>query len=425
MAERTVETAPNAGTPKHAPENDEPASLQLGSLTHDIEALIEGRRARCLPVDAIRYLQRSVGNAAVGRLLGQTMLNASTRVSVTGSDSDGVSAFPTSGKNTWLRDSTLAATTTKNEADRALIQRQTPGTDPNLSQRVDVLERRQTATEMDLRWRARFGGRLAVYRQAIYALTTAFQTASTNFGQAHSDQAQAEAIKDQVGITIINVAVAGAAEPILRAGLGRLGPRLNAVVEFIENPLLAAGQGAMATAGTVSGQTGGARPPTGPPPGGAGGDPLTFLTQNLQEVERHSQLIETAFSTRSTRMESFTPEQWMRWDRGGQEAEYVRLFQALDSVALSDVAQLEAPPTLAIKLELYFWARWLSNQYIPGVRGLQLGAHLARRLKAIGVESLAGVTFDTTSWIFMDHSPENWDQLLVGWARGYRARLTR
>jgi hypothetical protein len=124
-------------------------------------------------------------------------------------------------------------------------------------------------------------------------------------------------------------------------------------------------------------------------------------------------------------MESFTQDEWMHWNRGDQEAQYTQLLQGLDSVALSDVAQLEAPPTLAIKLELYFWARWISAQYIPGVRGLQLGSHLARRLKAIGVESLARVQFDTTSWIFMNHRPDNWDELLVSWAREYRARLTR
>jgi hypothetical protein len=157
-----------------------------------------------------------------------------------------------------------------------------------------------------------------------------------------------------------------------------------------------------------------------------GGDPLTFLAQNLQEVEHRNQLIEEAFAGRATRMQGYSADQWMHWDQAQQEAQYALTLRALDGIALSDIAQLEAAPTLAVKLELYFWSRWLNAEYIPGVRGLQLGAPLARRLRALGVESLAGgIHFDTTSWIFMSHQPSNWDVMLVTWARGYVARLTR
>jgi hypothetical protein len=67
-------------------------------------------------------------------------------------------------------------------------------------------------------------------------------------------------------------------------------------------------------------------------------------------------------------------------------------------VALSDAAQFLAPPPPAVTMELYFWSRWITAQYIPGVRGLMTGAHLARRMRDIGIESLAGgIKFDTSS----------------------------
>lgn len=295
----------------------------------------------------------------------------------------------------------------------------------DVDQRVAVLEKRQSATELDLAWRATFGSRLSTYRQAIYALTAGYQAALIGFNQAHSDQAQAEAIKDQVGMALVNVVVAGAAQPFLAGSLGGLGPRLDAAVEFIENPLVAAGQGVTSTAATRSGQTGAPRAPA-PPPGMGGGDPLTFLSQNLAAVESRNQAIERAFGSRVTQMSSYTDEQWMSWDRSRQAAAYQRILTQLDDVALSDASQLLSGPTLAVTMELYFWSRWISNQYIPGVRGLQIGSHLARRMQAIGVESLAGgIHFDTSSWIFMEHSPEGWDTMLVGWARGYNNRLTR
>ena len=99
---------------------------------------------------------------------------------------------------------------------------------------------------------------------------------------------------------------------------------------------------------------------------------------------------------------------------------------SINAVALSDVAQLEGPETLAQKLELYFWAAWIKT-HTPGVKGLQVGAELAKRMKAVGLESLAQVTFDTSSWIFMDHKPDppKFEENLHTWADGWRQKLTK
>jgi hypothetical protein len=61
------------------------------------------------------------------------------------------------------------------------------------------------------------------------------------------------------------------------------------------------------------------------------------------------------------------------------------------------------------------------------VKGLQVGSKLASRMKAIGVESLADVRFDTTSWIFMDHKPPppEFENRLVNFARGRSQKLVK
>jgi hypothetical protein len=87
---------------------------------------------------------------------------------------------------------------------------------------------------------------------------------------------------------------------------------------------------------------------------------------------------------------------------------------------------LEADQTLAVKLELYFWAAWIKS-HAPGVKGLSVGTKLASRMKAIGVESLASVHFDTTSWVFMEHKPDppGFEEHMHQWAKSYAMKITK
>jgi hypothetical protein len=329
------------------------------------------------------------------------------------------------------------------------IQRQTPNaasSAPNdLQNRVATLEKQQRATQIDARWRSQFGSRLSGYRQAIWALTAGFQAATSGFTGAHARQAQADAIKDQVFAAILGVGAAGLAEPFLRGALGSLGSKLtnvSSLIETLENPLVAAAQG---TANVGAAAQGTSRSQAAPSPtggggtGGGGGDPMTFLSQNMQTVEQHTQRIESAFSQRASQLLNPPANYWDTWNETQYEQNYVRLMAQLDEVALSDPGRLEAGPTLAVKIELYFWSEWIKSHPV-GVKGLFIQSEIATRMRALGLESLAMVRFDTESWIFMDHTSMHWDdnnalveshdpQLfennLRSWAAGWRQRLTR
>jgi hypothetical protein len=298
---------------------------------------------------------------------------------------------------------------------------------PSIEKRVSTLEKKNAAKDQDDKWRSTFTLRLSTYRQSIYHLTAGFETAMKNFNDAHAREAAAEALRDQVFFSIINVGAAGIAQPLLSQTLGRLGPLWkDKVVELIENPLIQAAQSVTAVKAQQNSNTRAGNTPGTPGPAGAG-DPLTFLAQNLGEVETQVQGVERAFITRHEKLGNLSDDDWDKWSPTAQESEYQKALSTIDQIALSDADQLESPATLATKIELYFWAAWIKT-HIPGVKGLQVHKELATRMKAVGLESLApGVKFDTTSWIFMNHQPEppGFDNSLHDWANKYDMKLTK
>jgi hypothetical protein len=333
-----------------------------------------------LSTENLLALQRTAGNALVSRLLDR--------------EHDGAAA-------------------------RHLARQPKPDDKGSLEKRVSVLEKKTAQTELDLKWRATFGKRLSGYRETIYALTAGFETATKAFESAQTQQAQAEAMKDQVIGAILNVAAAGAAQPFLTAAFASM-KNLDKLVEAIENPLVQAAQGATAVAQASSSQT-------ATNTAMSGGDPLLYLSTNLKLVEEHNGKIEAAFEARSNKTASFTPDDWEKLDLAKEAEKYAEALAGLDAVLLADPKKLEAAPTLATKIELYYWAAWIKANSIPGVKGLQVGSKLASRMKAIGVESLADVRFDTTSWIFMDHKPPppEFENRLVNFARGWSQKLVK
>lgn len=319
-----------------------------------------------------------------------------------------------------------------------------------LDARTKVLEQKSAATNLDMKYRALFGEKMSTYKQVVYRLTAAFQTASQGFQTAHANQAALQAIIDQIAATIIVTAGAFALEPFLAFSLGKLKPHLDKInidlrvfqinpsaktvtdyVEKLENPGNAMISG---TGNTVTTYRQGDRAAHAPTEGIAtgaqgagvgGGDPLTFLASNLEALEKHTQTFESAFADRATQYDAAQPEDWSNWTKEAQEAKYAVLLAQLDTVALGDIKKLEDPQTLAVKVELYLWAAWFRNTIRPGVSGVQLGRELAKRLQVLGVQSLAGVTLDTESWIFMEHKPDNWQDNLLNWAKGWSQPLTR
>ncbi len=334
------------------------------------------------------------------------------------------------------------------------IQRDTPKTGPtntpatapanNSQGRMDSLEKKQKAETIDSKWRSQFSSRLSGYRQSIYALTQGFQAATTGFNGAQAKQAQADAIKDQVFAAILGVGAAGLAEPFLKGSLGLLGMKLtniSGLIETLENPLVAVAQG---TANVGAAAQGTSRNQSVPSPtggggtGGAGGDPMTFLTSNLQDVEKHTQKIESAFSERANKRLQAPDTYWESWNPSQYEQGYSGLMTDLDAVALSDPAKLSSGQALAVKIELYFWAAWIKSH--GSGKGLFIQSEIATRLKALGLESLANVRFDTDSWIFMNHKSVHWNEdnsitessdpkvfenSLRSWAAGWKQSLSK
>jgi hypothetical protein len=131
-------------------------------------------------------------------------------------------------------------------------------------------------------------------------------------------------------------------------------------------------------------------------------------------------------------MQYFTPEQWDKWDPKEQELAYAGISVDMDAIALPDPEKLEGPETLAVKVELYWWAAWIKANTSASAtgearNGLQVGSKIASRLKLLGVESLADVRFDTTSWIFMEHEPRGpeFSMRLLNWANGWSQKLVK
>ena len=309
-----------------------------------------------------------------------------------------------------------------------------------LETRTNVLEKKAAATQLDLKHRALFGGKISTYKQIVYRLTGAFQSALSGYQGAHGKQAAHDAVIDQIAATLILVGGAAVLEPFLSAGLGKLqfllgnsskaitAVNIGKAVEKLENPTNAAASGAGNTATTkFAGDRAANAPQASGAPAGVGGDSsISYLASNMEAIEMHTQKFEEAFSKRETQYETFTTEQWDNWRKETQETEYSNLLKSLDTVALGDIAKLEGAQTLAVKIELYLWANWIKTQIIPGVRGLQLGGPLAKRLKELGVESLADVKFDTKSWVFMEHEPHGkWQSNLHTWALGWSQPVTK
>lgn len=328
-------------------------------------------------------------------------------------------------------------------ASSAVVQRDnTSDRVKNLEARTKMLEKKMSATQLDLRYRGLFGEKLSAYKQIVYRLTGGFQTAIGGFQGAQTKAAAQQAVIDQAFAMLVVTAGAVVLEPFLSRGLGALQAKLGTVsqsitkldiaktVEKIENPANAAAAGAGNVATTQrAGERGSGPQAPGVASGGGlgtgGGDPLSFLTSNLEALESHNKSFEASFSARAAQYETLTPEQWEAWDQAAEESRYQSHLKDLDSVALGDVNKLDGAPTIAVKIELYLWAAWIKS-HSPGVKGLHITGPLAARLKSLGVESLAGVHFDTESWIFTNHQPENeWQDLLHKWAREWSQPLTK
>jgi hypothetical protein len=149
--------------------------------------------------ETLLVLQRPAGNTAVTGLLGLR-------------------------HQTVQRQGTTSSTAGKGSVAKQVSGLQGQVTD--LKSQMAVMEKRTASTALDNEYRGIVGERLSAYRQGIYRLTGSFQGAINGFQGAQTKQAQSDAIKAQLIATLISVAAAGVAEPLLTAGLGKLGAQL-------------------------------------------------------------------------------------------------------------------------------------------------------------------------------------------------------
>lgn len=306
----------------------------------------------------------------------------------------------------------------------------------DLETRQTTLEKRTAIIELDLRYRALFAERMSSYKGAVLRIAGGLNAAQKGFKDAQEKQAQFEALVTQLVIAAGAIGLAFGFEPLLSAGLGRLGrttTQIEKTVEFWENPVL---QAAGSTSNIYPAAKG-SRDTDVPADVG----PMAFLTANLEELELHNQGLERAFATRAGGIKAADNAKLDALDVNGWEGLYASLLAALNA-ACKGVEAMKSKTEVARILESYIWAGWIRQQAktlvnmgrgtaeypagkpdpskprSPGVSyGLDLGSFVEDRLNEIGVSKQAGVTL-SGHW-YSGNDPDDWKERLITWAWNY------
>jgi hypothetical protein len=277
---------------------------------------------------------------------------------------------------------------------------------------------------------------MSSYKAAVLRISGGLDAAQDGFKKAQEDQARFEALVTQLIIAASAIGLAFGFEPLLRAGLGKLGrtsEQIAKTVELWENPVL---QAAGSTANIYPLAKGG-RDADVP----AGVRPMAFLTKNLEELELHNQGFERAFATRAGGIKAADKAKLDALDVKAWDALYSSLLAELNA-ACKGVEAMKSGSEVARILERYIWAGWIraqakimvnmgrgvaeypagkpdpSNPLPPMVSySLDLGGYIEDRLNEIGVSKLAGVTL-SGHW-YSSNEPGDWEQRLLTWAWTY------
>ncbi len=86
-----------------------------------------------------------------------------------------------------------------------------------------VARNQRAATALDLRWRVKFGERMANYKQAVWRVTGAIDIAEKGFQDAQVAQSQTDQLTTQLIGFGVSILFAGTFEWIADAGLKALG----------------------------------------------------------------------------------------------------------------------------------------------------------------------------------------------------------
>jgi hypothetical protein len=309
-----------------------------------------------------------------------------------------------------------------------------------LQEQVDLLKKQQAATALDVRWRAKFGERMASYKQAVFHISGGIEAANTGFQSAQVAQALTDQLTSQ--LMSLSAGFAPGFEWLFGAGLGQLGVSTRRVTEVIEKAgEFKEGIETIAKIGDVVETTGKIRAGSeavGKPenaaamPGDAsvadtgslaGSSSVSFLTSKSEALERQWQTIEKAFVTRSGTLAGLSAKDWETFDVGAQEAKYQALLNDLNTSA-SGVERLKPSKEVAIIIEKYLWVRWIRNEATreSGGRLWNFGTDIDLRLIAIGVEREAGVGL-SEHWY--QQSSDDWGYIIDRWALGYKESIVQ
>ena len=130
-----------------------------------------------------------------------------------------------------------------------------------LQKQQAATQKRQAAVQLDLEWRAKFGQKMASYKQAVWRITGGIDAADKGFQDAQAAQAQEDQIWAQVIGVGAAVLFAGGFEWVFGGALGALGVSTENVGEElrrIDTGVARAGEGAATVSlpGRMSGATG-------------------------------------------------------------------------------------------------------------------------------------------------------------------------
>jgi hypothetical protein len=359
-------------------------------------------------------LQRTAGNRATTQVVGRLLQRQSPKT------------LPTKTPPTKTPPTKTPPTKPPSTADRL----------KDLETRQTALEKRTAVLELDVRYRALFAERLSSYRAAVLRIAGGLDAAQDGFKQAQEDQARFEALAAQLIISAAAVGLAFGFEPLLAAGLGKLGratAQIEKTVERWENPVL---QAAGSTANIYPLAKGSSD--TSVP---ADVRPMAFLTKNLEELELHNQALERAFATRAGGIKAADNAKLDALDVSAWEATYASLLAQLNA-ACKGVEAMKSDSDVGRILERYLWAGWIRGQakllvnmgrgvaqypankpdqsksLPPGVSySVSLGSYIEDRLNEIGVSKQAGVTL-SGHW-YSSNDPDDWERRILTWAYNY------
>ncbi len=340
----------------------------------------------------------------------------------------------------------------RDSTSNARPQKPSPSTDDRINQIEKDLanqKKRATAGEVDDIARSQIIRKLSESTQAIFRLTQAFQRGKTGFETTQAEQARSDAIRNQILMMVGTTAFAWAFEP----AAGALGTLIDKSeegikkwqkgVEKLENVANAAVSGTSNILGqnaqnqtAIKGAT-----PTPLPASGVSGDPLVFLSSNLETVNGFVGRIESLFALSKARYAEANSEYWDNYNRSTHESLYSPILA--DIAKLVKLETLKPVDELSKILEKHLWAAWIKSSSIPITKGygpskdkkledrkadefddvaMSLGSDVEVKLNELGISASAGVKL--TGHFYSSNEPKNWHAMLYVWARDYAEKIS-